>query len=113
MSPESPSIFARLRAGLAATMGGLAGGARRMEDWTARRTRPVMLMLVAGLLLIGSAIGIASYGHAVAHGGRGDRHAAEAHQVPSQKPDGKPEGKPHVPRPQAPAAPPSAGPSAP
>jgi hypothetical protein len=113
MNPESPSIFARLRAGLAATMAGLAGGARRMEDWTARRTRPIMLMLLAGLLLIGSAIGIAAYGHAMPHGGRGDRHAAETRRVPPPKPGGKPEGKPQAPRPQAPAAPPSAGPSAP
>ena len=43
MSPESSSVFARMRAGLAATMAWLAGGARRMEDWSGRRGRALAL----------------------------------------------------------------------
>ena len=128
MSQESPSMYARMRAGLAATMARLAGGARRMEEWTGRRGRALALVIVAGLILVVGALVVGSYGHSMAQEARGGRHAAEAHRGPHPKPvgkpgpAGKPEGKPGAPRPETrgegprgggPAGPPAAGPSAP
>lgn len=122
MSPESSSVFARMRAGLAATMAWLAGGARRMADWSGRRGRALDLVLVAGLILVVGVLAVASYGHSMAQEARGGRHAAEAHRGPHAKPAGKPERlgerggrrdeRPRGPRPEAPVAPP-AGPSTP
>jgi hypothetical protein len=125
MSPESPSMYARMRAGLAASMAWLAGGARRMEDWTGRRGRTLALVAVAGLILVAGALVVSSYGHSIAQEARGGRHAAEAHRGPHPKPAGKPgpAGKPergggHAegprgPRGGGPVAPPSGGPSSP
>lgn len=96
MSPESPSVGARLRAGLATTMAWLAGGARRLEDWTGRRGRVIALVTVAGLILVVGALVVSSYGHSLAQEARGGRHAAEAQRGPHPKPAGKPgpAGKP-------------------
>jgi hypothetical protein len=114
---ESPSIFARTRAGLAGLLGGIGSGFHWLEDRTSRGMRPWLLGLVA---LAVAAFVIVGAVHEWHHGGPhgfGDRDAA--HHVgpppPGPKPDGKPEGKPEG-RPDArgqggPAAKPQGGPA--
>jgi hypothetical protein len=96
---ESPSILARLRAGLADLLTRMAAGAHRLEDWSARGIRPILLigagLLVAAIVLVG----VVHETRAVSHwfGGPGvARHAGPPPPAPkpSGKPDGRPERKP-------------------
>jgi hypothetical protein len=90
---ESPSIFARMRAGLAGLLGGMAAGARWLEDRTAGSMRP--WLLGAAALAIG---GVMLFG--VVHAWHGDHRPggryAEHHVGPPPvgKPEPKPEGRP-------------------
>ena len=109
---DSPSVFARLRAGLAGAMAGLASGARRLEDWSSRGTRTILLTLIAVAMLAFGALGLMHESRAVSAWMRGDHHAerhdwgvapkpdGKPHGEPggfAGKPDGKPEGRPHAP----------------
>jgi len=112
-SPMSP--LARLRAGLASMLAGLAGGARRLEHWSARGTRPIVLGLVAVALLAFGALAVVSGGHLFWGGPHRGPHPERAFAAPAPKPigkpdgrfEGKPQGKPEAPRPPAPPAPPA------
>jgi hypothetical protein len=115
MSPESPSIGARIRAGVAATLAWLGGAAHRLEDWSSRGSRSLVLgLVVVGALLL-CTVAIFSVGRASAgwgHGGpRGGPYAAQVHRAgPPDRPFSKPFGKPDArsdrrherPRPPAP-----------
>lgn len=96
MNDGSVSFMARLRAGLASMLASLAGGARRMEHWSTRGTRPILLGLVAIAVLAFGALAIVSGGHAFGGGRHGGPHAVEAHRGPGQPPAPKPSGKPET-----------------
>jgi hypothetical protein len=118
-------VFGRLRAGLASALAGLAAGSRRMEEWTARHTRAVLVSLVVGVLLIGALLvgmfGIAREGRVVARWVSDGPHVERIHARPvgkpaARKPDGRhqeggrhggPDGRPEGRRP-APPPPPTA-----
>jgi hypothetical protein len=121
MSAESPSILGRMRAGVATTLAWLGGAAHRLEEWSSRGSRSLVLGLVVVGALILCTVAIFSAGRASAgwgHGApRGGPHAVEVHRggQPDRwfgKPFGKPEGRPERPRPPAPpdAPAPPAGP---
>ena len=119
---ESPSFAARVRAGLAAALARLSAGARHLEGWTARGSRPITVALVAAVVLAVGAVLVATEGRAVAgwlHGGHhAERQQAGRPPKPDddrlrkpdgggfQKPEGKPAGKPHAPAPLPPPPPP-------
>jgi hypothetical protein len=118
VTPESPSFTDRLRAGLASLLSGLAAGARNLEAWTARGSRPILLGLVAIAILVVGTFAIAHEGPAL-FGWHGERHErSEFRRRPEGKLQGKPElrsegrsefrtgGRPQAPRPPAPPAPP-------
>ena len=128
MSPESPSFGARMRAGVAATLAWLGGAAHRLEDWSSRGSRSLVLGLVVVGALILCTVAVFSAGRASAgwgHGGpRGEWHAVEAHRgapperafrKPFGKPDGRSDRRHEGPRPPAPpvAPAPPAPPTAP
>src|SRR3954453_4251078 len=118
MNDGSVSMMDRLRASLASLLSGLASGARRLEHWSARGTRPVVLGLVAIAVLAFGALAIVSVGHAfgafMPHDPRVEHGRAWQGPPPAPKPVGKPEdrrgggfwgrpeGKPEAPRPPAP-----------
>src|SRR5688500_9246514 len=120
-----PSLFGRLRAGLATALAWLAAGSRRMEEWTARHTRAVLVSLVVGVLLIGALLvgmfGIAREGRAVTRWVSDGPRAERYQPGPVGKPAGRhqegwhregrhhrgPAGKPEGRRP-APPPPPTA-----
>jgi hypothetical protein len=131
MSDGTVSLMDRLRAGLASMLAGLAAAARRLEHWSARGTRPIVLGLLGIALLAVGALTIVSGGHFF--GGWGGRHhgppprswvqggpgpAAKPHGGPDRRVEGRSdarevhgfegrvEGKPDAPRPPAPPAPP-------
>lgn len=113
MSPESPSIAARLRAALAAILAWMSGAAHRMEAWTARSSRPLVIGLVALAVLTVGVVGIFVGGRFVAHAWRDDPRPAHARQFSPRQPWGKPHDgfhgrpvrRPDAPRPPAPPAP--------
>lgn len=134
MSDGTVSLIDRLRAGLASMLSGLASGARRLEHWSARGTRPIFLGLLAIALLAVGALAIVSGGHFFGgwrHHGPPPRPWMQAGPGPARRPDGGPdrrfegrwdarevhgfegrfEGKPEGPRPPSPPVPP--GPPAP
>ncbi|MCC7370615.1 MAG: hypothetical protein IT306_19500 [Chloroflexi bacterium] len=113
MNPESPSFGARLRAGLARSLAALGGGSRRLESWTARSTRTVVLGAIALTVLAAVGLGLAFEGrHALAWFGGHDR-PPHARLAPPNRFEGKPEGgfvgkphaKPEAPRPAGPGGP--------
>ena len=103
----------RLRAATASLLSGLAGGARRLEHWTSRGTRPIFLGLIAIAILVAGSLAVVHESRAFfgGHGGPRERMELRAgpgglagHPVP--KPEQKPAGKPEAPRgPDAPAPP--------
>ncbi|MGE3267958.1 MAG: hypothetical protein AB7P40_04375 [Chloroflexota bacterium] len=116
MTPETPTFFDRLRAGTAAALARMASGARRLEDWSSRGTRPVLVALIAVAILAAGSLAVMSM---VGHGswfGR-DAHAERFERGPHPRAIGKPEGKPHgrpVGKPDGrPVPPPPPGPPAP
>lgn len=133
--PESPSIGARVRAGLARVMTQLSRVTDRLEEWAAHRTRLTVIALVAVVALAISAVLVATEGrmvagwfsdgppHARAHGGPPPKPDGHRPPKPDGKPagapdgrfagapDGKPEMKPH--RPERPGQPPLAPPAPP
>src|SRR5687767_7338861 len=99
-------------------LSGLAAGARNLEAWTARGSRPILLGLVAIAILVVGTLAVVHQGRAL-FGWHGDRHErSEFRGRPEGKPQGKPElrsegrsefrsgGRPEAPRPPAPPAPP-------
>jgi len=127
--PDSPSIGARLRAGLARVMTALSGVTDRLEEWAANRTRVTVIGLVALVALALSAVLVATEGrmvagwfsdgprHARAEGGpspKSDWHRpAKPDGKPEIKPAGKPALKPHGPERMGPPGPPPLVPPAP
>jgi hypothetical protein len=126
VTPESPSFMDRVRAGMAALLARLATGARRLEDWSSRGMRPVLLGLAVMAVLVVGALAVVGGGREVlGWQGGGDRHERSGMRAkpegkpelrhggpavgkpigkPEGKPVGKPEGKPEAPRPPAPPA---------
>jgi hypothetical protein len=94
MSPESPSVLDRLRAGLAATLAWLAGGARRLEDATSRGGHRMVIGLLAVTVLAVGVVGFATERHALTGWTHGGPHTEQRHGGPGPKPEGKPEMKP-------------------
>jgi hypothetical protein len=129
MSEGTVSFMDRVRAGLAAMLAGLAAGARRLEHWSARGTRPIFLGLLGIALLAFGALAIVSGGH-VFGGWGGWRHHGphrewtqagrppKPHGGPDRRVEGREgerfergfqgrfEGKPEAPRPPGPPPPP-------
>ena len=89
MTPESPSFRDRVRAGVATLLASMAAGANRLETWTSRGTRPLLVGLAVFAVLVVGALAIVGGGREVFgwQGGR-DRHE---HSEMRAKPDGKPE----------------------
>ncbi len=122
MTNDPTTLRSRLRAALAATLASSAAGARRLEDWSSRRTRPLLIALVVGALVVVSLVGlfgVAVGGRHVAGWMRGDAEFGRSHRGPDSrfvgKPHGKPVGKPdgrreerQEARPALPPAPPAA-----
>ena len=115
MTPPSPTFTDRLRAGMAALLARLAAGAHRLEEWSARGMRPVLLGLAVMAVLVVGALAVAGPGrHAVSGWMSDDERPAHARQGPHAKPEGKFEmkpggraiGKPEAPRPPGPPPPP-------
>lgn len=128
MNDGSLSFMARARAGLASLLASLAGGARRLEQWSARGTRPIVLGLVAIAVLAVGAFAVVGGTHAVGRWLHPRPHPAEVREFhvrgPAPKPHAKPTGAwdgwgvdriperpgrpvpPVPPAPPAPAAPP-------
>jgi hypothetical protein len=129
MSDGTVSLMDRLRAGLASALGGLAAGARRLEHWSARGSRPIFLGLLGIAVLAVGALAIVSGGHVFGgwrHHGPPARHWVQAGPPPAPKPHGGPdrrmggrwdarevhgfegrfERRPEAPRPPGPPAPP-------
>jgi hypothetical protein len=136
MNDGTVSFADRARAGLSSLLAKLAAGARRLEHWSARGTRPILLSVLAVALLAFGALAVVSGGHPF--GGwrhHGPPPPAWGHAGPPPKPhggpgawvqgreaerfgrgfdgrfEGKPEGKPEAPRPPGP--PPAPGQPAP
>ena len=63
MSDGTLSSADRVRAGLASMLGRMAAGARRLEQWSVRGTRPIFVSVVAVALLAFGALAIVSGGH--------------------------------------------------
>src|SRR5690348_7770385 len=103
---EAPSVFARMRAGLASMLAGIGAGFHWFEDRTARGMRPWLLGLVALAIAAVVLVGVFHERHEAAHwfGGRDvERHAGPRALGPD--PAGKPEAKSHggpAARPEAP-----------
>jgi len=133
VTPPSLSFMDRLRAGMAAILARLASGAHRLEDWSARGMRPVLLGLAVMAVLVVGALAVVGGGREAFgwQGGGRDRHERSEfrgkpegkfemkpgpHAIgkpetkPVGKPEGKPVGKPEAPRPPAPPAPPIVAP---
>jgi len=102
MNDGSMSTMDHLRAWLASFLASLAAGARRLEQWSARGTRPVLLSLLAIGLLAFGALAIVSGGHFFGGWWHRGPHPERAFAAPVPKPDGRswgrPEGKPEGPR---------------
>jgi hypothetical protein len=97
MNDGSLSFMARVRAVLASLLAGLAGGARRLEQWSARGTRPIVLGLVAIAVLGVGAFAIVAGTHAFGRWLNPRPHPAETREFhfrgPAPKPHGKPSGE--------------------
>jgi hypothetical protein len=114
MSEASPSIFARLRAGLAGALTRMASGAHHLEAWSSRGTRPILLTLVAIAVLALGVLSVMHESRTVAAWMNGGHHGERIGPGPAPKPEGKPhggligkpEGKPHAPAPPPPPPPP-------
>jgi hypothetical protein len=115
---------------MATLLARLAAGAHRLEEWSARGMRPVLLGLaVIAVLVVGTLAVVGPGRHAVGWL-TGDTRPAHARQGPHQRPEGKaelraghavgkhdakpggravgkPEGKPVAARPPGPPAPPA------
>jgi len=91
---DSPSIFARMRAGLAGLLSRLAAGAHWLEARTAGGMRPIVFGLV-GLAVLGLVVfGIMHEARVVGHAWSGDRAHHGGPPPPAPKPGAKPEVKP-------------------
>jgi hypothetical protein len=94
MRESSPSLLDRLRAATAASLARLAAAAHRVEEWSARGTRPVVLGVIAVAILAVGIIGVMYGGRAVAAWTHDGPRAHSVHAAPGPKPDGRPEGRP-------------------
>jgi hypothetical protein len=94
MSDGSVTVMDRLRAGLASALAGLAAGARRLEHWSARGTRPIFLGLLAFALLAVGALAIFWGGHVFGGWWHRGPHPVPVHAGPAAKPGGRPERRP-------------------
>jgi hypothetical protein len=119
---------------MAALLARLAAGAHRLEEWSARGMRPVLLGLAVMAVLVVGALAVVGPGrHAVSGWMSDDERPAHARRGPHAKPEGKfeiradhavgkpeakpggravgkPEGKPEAPRPPGPPPPPPPAP---
>jgi hypothetical protein len=92
MNDGTVSFADRVRAGLASLLANLAAGARRLEHWSARGTRPILLSVLAVALLAFGALAVVSGGHLF--GGwrhHGPPRPAWGQAGPPPKPHGGPE----------------------
>jgi hypothetical protein len=118
VNPESPGVGARLRAVAAAALASLAAAARRLEEWSARGSRPVLVGLLVVAVLLAGVLVVAFQSRDVAAWLGDDRPAHSR----SERFAGKPQikhgerfeerrgrgavGRPEVPRPPMPPSPP-------
>jgi len=93
-TPTGPSGTSRARAALARILASFAAGARRLEMWSARGTRPMLIAALAAVVLVIGLVAIVSPMRHVAGWMRGGHEMGRAHRGPESKPIGKPHGSP-------------------
>ena len=97
MTNDPTSLGSRARAALAGTLARFAAGARRLEAWTARGTRPLLFTVVIGALVLVSLVGVlgaAVGGRHLSRWWHGGPEIGRAHRGPEPRFIGKPHGDP-------------------